>query len=253
MEPSLFIPAPGKIADDEWRGFITEHRGLLEEIEKKTGKTRYTPSKEKVLRFLQVPLQNIQIVILGQDPYPQPGVATGRAFEVRTLTSWRQKFSNVSLKNIVRAIYQAYTGETLKYIQVLSKMEESSSLFQDEKVFQLLPPDQLFINWEKQGVLLLNTAFTCEVNKPGGHGKIWQPFTRALLEFLATKPGLTWFLWGNHALEITKGIELKHYYTSSHPMMCYQGDKRDNDFLFGKQNHFAETKNLVDWTGVKTS
>jgi len=87
---------------------------------------------------------------LGQDPYPQTGVATGRAFEVGTLKSWNQPFKNISLKNILRALYKAYSGQIIKFSQLKEKFDNE---------FSVLPPGKLFEHWEKQGVLLLNTSF----------------------------------------------------------------------------------------------
>ena len=100
--------------------------------------------------------------------------------------------------------------------------------------FQILPPDKLFENWENQGVLLLNTSFTCEVGAPGSHSEFWKIFTNQLLEFIATEnPNITWFIWGNHARESVKNIQIKNKLVSMHPMMCYNKPERTSDFLFG--------------------
>ena len=174
----------------DWFPFLTmENRKLIESIETEVIKSGFTPSAEKVLRFFNVPLISAKITILGQDPYPQPGVATGRAFEVGNLQSWTQSFQNSSLKNILRAIYKAYTGEVILYNQL-------KTLFYTE--FPVLPPGKLFEHWENQGVLLLNTSFTCVPGKPGSHKKLWEEFSGRLVNFISENvPYVTWFIWGD--------------------------------------------------------
>ena len=115
MYKSVFLDSVN--INPSWNSFLTDETiELLRKIEKEIGSSNYTPSSARVLNFLSVPLEHVKIIILGQDPYPQQGVATGRAFEVGTLKSWNQTFNNISLKNIVRAIYVAYKNEYLKFM-----------------------------------------------------------------------------------------------------------------------------------------
>lgn len=240
MNDTLFI----KEADvhEEWHAFLSAgNLNLLASIEAGVSKTGYTPAADKVLRFLKVPLQSVKIIILGQDPYPQPGVATGRAFEVGTLRSWSQPFRNVSLKNILRALYKAYKGEVISFGQLKEKLYTH---------FPVLPPGQLFEYWESQGILLLNTSYTCIPGKPGSHQKAWKPFTERLLPFIAEQvPEATWFVWGNHAAEAIKYVQPGKLISSLHPMMCFNTPGRENDFLFGETNCFEQFIPEVDWTG----
>lgn len=226
----------------DWNGFLTEeNKQLLQRIETAIGGGEFTPPANCVLRFMEMPLSAIKVVILGQDPYPQPGVATGRAFEVGTLQSWNDPFKNISLKNILRTLYKAYFGEALKYSEIKTRFDNE---------FPVLQPQQLFKHWEKQGVLLLNTSFTVEPGNPGSHKHYWEVFTQKLLHFINEQQSeITWFLWGNHAKEATKGIEIKNTIVSQHPMMCYDKPGRDTDFLFGKINCFSAFIPEIDWTG----
>ncbi len=228
----------------EWEPFLTpEIIDILKNIEKDIKKADFTPSVEKVLRFMEMPLTDVKIIILGQDPYPQPGVATGRAFEVGTLKSWNDPFKNISLKNILRALYKAYFGVAIKYSDLKKKFDNE---------FPVLSPDKLFKHWEKQGVLLLNTSFTCAIHQPGSHKKQWEEFSSRLLNFInINRDDITWFLWGNHALEATREITLKNSLYSQHPMMCYDKEGRDTDFLYGKINCFAQFVEEIDWTGFQ--
>jgi uracil-DNA glycosylase len=229
----------------DWESLLTKEiqKNILE-IEKEILKSEYTPIPEKVLRFLSVPLSSVKIIILGQDPYPQAGVATGRAFEVENLKSWAKPFQNISLKNILRAIYKAYTGEIIKYNHLKEKLDNE---------FPVLPPGKLFSNWEDQGVLLLNTSFTCQIGKPASHQKIWEEFSSQLFSYINKfNSEKTWFLWGAHAQEATTALNLKNSIKTQHPMMCYDGIERKTDFLFGEINCFELYKNQINWTGYST-
>jgi uracil-DNA glycosylase len=231
-----------------WTAFLSnEIIRLLEDIEKEINLESSTPAPQLVLRFLEMNLLQIPVVILGQDPYPQEGVATGRAFEVNGLHSWHDKFRNVSLKNILRCIYKAESSEERKYSEILPYINEGDRLRMDGD-FSILPPNRLFSYWaEHEKVLLLNTAFTCEIGKPNSHTKLWAPFTQKLLVYIAkTNPKSMWFLWGNNAQKIMANIKIKNKIETTHPMMCYQ---RENDILYGQINPFEKTKDKINWTG----
>ncbi len=223
----------------DWMPFLSEEVvSLVVSAEQEVQKNGFTPEARNVLRFFAFPLQNVRVIILGQDPYPQPGVATGRAFEVGTLQSWNQPFSNISLKNILRSLYKAYTGQIITFNKVREKLDNE---------FPVLPPGRLFEHWESQGVLLINRSFTCTPGRSGSHQKIWREFSQQLLQFISvTLPDATWFLWGNHAREVVHDLKRIKTIQSMHPMMCYN---RPDDFLYGKQNCFKPFIGQIDWTG----
>ncbi len=240
---SSFLDSLNSI-DKSWNDFLTPE--IIQEIKSIENsilgsEKDFTPVTPFVLRFLERSLLNVKVIILGQDPYPQKGVATGRAFEVGTLRSWGEKFSNISLKNIIRAIYYANNNTYLKYSEIKPKIGTE---------FLIKSPYELFVKWEKQGVLLLNTSFTCEIGNSNSHEKLWRNFTNKLLEYIASyNSQIIWFLWGNNAKSIVTDIDIKNKIESMHPMMCYDKPGRDDDFLFGETNTFLETKNLINWLG----
>jgi uracil-DNA glycosylase len=215
---------------------------LLVDIEEATrcAGVPLTPAAEHVLRFLSTDLSSTKVLVMGQDPYPQEGVATGRAFEVAGLTSWHETFRNTSLKNIVRALYAAKFHKFKRYKQIA-----------EDGFSWLLPPDALFAHWEDQGVLLLNTSFTCEVGASNSHEKLWREFSMRLFRYIADQNNqIVWFLWGNHAQQMVRSLPIQYRYETMHPMLCAQKENRPTDFLFGRVNVFAETAHLVDWYGV---
>jgi len=227
-----------------WNGFLSDDiLKQLSEIEEVIG-VEYTPQKYKVLRFLETDLSAIKIIILGQDPYPEAGAATGRAFEVGTLDSWSKPFRQVSLKNFVRLIYKSE-----KDIDSYDMIPTFSQIIGEMKkgAFRLAGPDRLFSSLEKQGVLFLNTYFTVIPGKPLSHKEIWQDFTERLLLWISSNnPEMIWFLWGKNAQRFGHFISKGKIYESRHPMMC--SDLYDDDFL--KSNCMKETSDLVDWTGL---
>jgi uracil-DNA glycosylase len=235
------IPFVFSDADLSWSAFLCEQRPVLQAIARQAGDC-FSPPGPRVLRFAQLPLSRIRVVILGQDPYPAPGAATGRAFEVGGLRSWEEPFRQVSLKNIVRSLYARPGGGTpyTPYREVLTAMGRGE--------FFLLPPDRLFDYWQEQGVLLLNTSLTVNPGKPGSHGEWWRPFTRALLETISReRPRCRWFLWGAHAGSFEDCISGGIRYQSRHPMMC--SNAFEDDFL--KNPCFEETAREIDWTGIR--
>lgn len=226
-----------------WNKFLTERIvSELEGIEEKIG-SNINPEPENVLRFMKNDLYNIKVVILGQDPYPEKGRATGRAFEVGDLTSWNQKFRQVSLKNIVRLIYKNYNDiDDYRQIKKFSQIQKEIK----DGTFSILPPDKIFKSWEKQGVLLLNTYLSVEAGLTGSHISIWQNFSEELLKFISEENrNISWFLWGRMAEEKKQFIKYGKYYISRHPMMC--SESYEDDFL--KNDCFKDTMDIIDWKG----
>jgi len=242
---SRFIGALETEPHDSWARFLSDADVLsaLQYAEENVfaGSGTFMPAERRVLRFLSLDIKACTVIIIGQDPYPQAGVATGRCFEVGGLRSWESPFRNISLKNIIRALYRADTGNAVPYKHVLEHMREG---------WPVLPPHELFKDWEKQGVLLLNTAFTVSVGNAGSHIAFWQPFSEKLLQYIVEEnPDLVWFLWGNYAKKVASALTLKNVFASQHPMMCYDKPGREDDFLFGSHDMFRHTGHLVQWQG----
>ncbi len=225
-----------------WSEFLSEYRyEQLTDIEQQLG-SRFDPAPERVMHFLQTDLKAVKVVILGQDPYPQPGVATGRAFEVGGLTSWLQPFRQASLRNILRLLYKIYSG-----IEEYSDIPTWNALKQEIKSgsFRILPPNQLFQSWEEQGVLLLNPCLTVN-GTPLSHQAIWQDFAFDLIQFISwQRTDLHWFLWGKNAQTLMPMIDYGTFYPCRHPMMC--SSKYEDDFLLS--DCFKETMGEINWLG----
>ena len=226
----------------DWQDFLNQENmhilsAIAENISSLIRENKINPPVKRILFFLERPLLSAKIIILGQDPYPQPGAATGRAFEVGNLQSWQNPFRNLSLQNIIRAIVNGYFNKILTFKQIRKSILSGS--------LELKPPAELFKFWEEQGVLLLNTALSCEINKAGSHAELWYEFSKNLFHYIHhTNPELNWFIWGNNAMNSIDGLNIKNIFFSYHPSRC---QPRAKDFLYGEVNCFAETKHLINW------
>ena len=117
-----------------------------------TGHKLCPDNPSKILKCLSINPEDMKAVIVGQDPYPQPGIAQGTAF------SCIGKFQP-SLSIMVRELEQEYQTSDLA-----------------------LTFDGTLKPWVDQGVVLLNASLTCEQWKPNSHFAIWQPFMTELFK-----------------------------------------------------------------------
>jgi uracil-DNA glycosylase len=199
----------------------------------------YTPSKENIFKVFTYDLKNSKVLLLGMDPYPQKGVATGLSFEV-TVESWLDRSVNTSLKNMLKLIYKSYYGRILTVEELREKISSGE--------FQLQSPNKIFKEWSDKGVIFLNTALTTKIGKAGAHINIWKPFTERLLKFIGeNNPDLTYLLWGGNAQKFEKMIISGKIVKHNHPAIC---GKLDNpkDFLNGSS--FTETKKDINWISL---
>ena len=227
-----------------WDDFFTkEIYDILRSIEKELTHPFNPEDPSRILRFLQLDLNAVKVIWLGQDVYPAKGAATGRAFEVATIKSWCQPFKQVSLKNIVRLIHKSY-NDIIKYQDIYAYNRIKEAI--ENKEFNILPYKEWFDSLENQGVMFLNTAFTCKVNQANSHQDLWAPFSEKLLTFIGKKrPDMIWFLWGKSAISKKSWIQQGIFYESRHPMMC--SEKYPDDFL--KNPCFKETMGIIEWLG----
>lgn len=228
--------------NESWNNFFTnEIKEELSLIEIKIG-NNFTPLPINIFRVMQRNIIDFKCCILGQDPYPQEGVATGRAFEVGTVNDWNDKRINTSLKNILKVINKnALNKKDIPAIEDVRNDILSGA-------FSILSPDKIFADWEKQGVLLLNTSLTCEkgsTEKSNSHKDYWVGFSKSLIQYIEKcNPEIIWLLWGKNAFNFTQGI-VKNYFDCDHPRL---NNKSNGSFFY--ENHFTKIK-TINWTGTK--
>ena len=203
-------------------------------------KIEYIPKNEYVFKALRSSISSRKVCILSNEPYSQGEIATGLAFEVKN-TSWVNHEINISLKNILKLLYKTYTG----------KMEDIEKIRKEicHNEFNILPPNELFKSWEKQGVLLLNSSLTAIEEKTGEHNKFWHPFTRDLMEYISTKnENMVYLLWGKDAEQFEKNILNGKIIKSNHPA---KGGHSEGEKDFLKGDFFEKTKDIINWLGIK--
>jgi len=182
---------------------------------------RFTPTLKQLFRaFEECPYDDLKVVFIGQDPYPQLGVADGIAFSCSN-----SEKEQPSLRFILDEVQKMYP-------------------FYDR------PLD--LARWSNQGVLLLNTALTVEVGKIGSHYDIWKPFTAYLLDWLNNyNTGLVYVYMGKKAEEWSELTGDNNYkFTVKHPASAaYNGSKWDSNDIFVKIQNIVKKSsgNTIHW------
>lgn len=186
--------------------------------EKENGCVIYPKGGDIFKAFELTPLDQVKVVILGQDPYHNPGQAMGLSFSVPDSMP-----APPSLKNIFKEI-ESDLG---------IRMSGSPNL----------EP------WARQGVLLLNAILTVRANSPASHSSLgWQEFTDAVIRHLSENcEGIVFLLWGNFARSKRPLIDTgKHYVLeAAHPSPLARG-------AFFGCHHFSQTNNILSSLGKET-
>jgi uracil-DNA glycosylase len=203
------------------KGFLVseDFKNILVTLAKAVGEDkRFTPPLKQVFRaFQECPFDKLRVIIVGQDPYPQLGVADGIAFSCGN--TFKQE---ASLRYILHAVNDTvYDGK------------------QDVKL-----ADPSLVRWSNQGVLMLNTALTTEVGKIGKHFDIWQPFIAYLIDMLSKSDRpLIWVFMGKQAQGLAEMVDDHHQIlTCSHPASAaYQKQHK-----WECNNVFNEVNNLLN-------
>lgn len=191
---------------------------LHEEYETKT----VYPPKGLVFSAFTTDLNDVKVVILGQDPYHTPGAAEGLAFSVPN-----SQPIPPSLVNIYKEI--------------------------DADIGRHVNPRGSLRNWQRQGVLLLNTVLTVEAHKAGSHrGKGWETFTTATISYLnEVRPHLVFILWGRDARNKKSLIDASRHLIleSPHPSPLSAHAGFFGNHHFSKCNEFLQKNGMtpIEW------
>lgn len=140
------------------------------------------PSYHDIFKaFNLCPYDTLKVVMIGQDPYPQKGVATGILFGNKEETNMSPSL------------------EIVKEACINFEISHNSIIF-----------DPTLESWAKQGILMVNSALTCEVNKVGSHTMMWRPFMTKLLRNLSEiNTGIIYVLFGEDAKTLKPYINSK--------------------------------------------
>ena len=179
--------------------------------EKASGAIVYPPGKDIFRAFDLTPLDDVKVVILGQDPYHGPGQAMGLSFSVPDGIP-----APPSLKNIFKEI----ESDLGVHMSGRTNLEA----------------------WARQGVLLLNSTLTVRAGQPTSHTRIgWQQFTDAVISTISDRlDGIVFLLWGNYARAKKELIDSSrhHILEAAHPSPLAGGA------FFGCR-HFSKTNSIL--------
>lgn len=212
---------------DKLKSFILsdEFYKILEELYAQSqGDKHFTPVLKDVFRaFEECPYDKLRVIFIGQDPYPQVGVADGISFSCSKTGKVQP-----SLRYIFKEIEDTVYPEGMTWDPDLKR-------------------------WSNQGVLMLNTALTCEIKNIGSHINLWKPFIVYLLDILGHyNSGLVYICLGNKAQAWAKHIPSINYKLFvTHPASAaYRKQQQwDSNDLFNKINKILEENSgeTVDW------
>lgn len=202
-----------------WLFADTVAKSALNDVQQKLGDTIYEdgtfPEPSNIFNaFNHCHMDNLKVVILGQDPYPTRGHAHGLSFSVQMGVNTPR-----SLVNIYKAIEN------------------------DDDVIFTKPNHGCLESWADQGVLLLNSALTVLEGKAGSHLSEWSPFTDRVIQLISEKAkNVVFMLWGRKAQVKKKFInESRHKVLEfNHPSPMIPGN------TFGTEcKHFSQANKYL--------
>lgn len=185
-------------------------------------KTVYPPARLIFNAFDQCPFDEVEVVIVGQDPYHEPGQAHGLCFSVN---------DGVEIPPSLQNIYKEIHDDLGKPIPHSGNLER----------------------WARQGVLLLNATLTVQAHRAGSHqGKGWEEFTDAAIRHLANeRENLVFILWGAYAQKKGENIDTNRHLVlkSPHPspLSAHRGFFGNKHFSKANEYLIAHGKKPIDW------
>lgn len=194
LEPEFPLPA---VLGAEWLRALTPEthkaywKGLQQFVAEERARFAVYPAAGDVFNaFRYTPLDQVKVVLLGQDPYPGAGQAHGLCFSVRP---------GVRLPGSLRNIYRELRDD-----------------------LGIAPAKHgTLVSWAKQGVLMLNACLTVRAEKPNSHaGKGWEQFTDAALRAVVSRNRrIVFLLWGAFAQKKVARIDQSRHIVikSAHP------------------------------------
>ena len=211
-----------EILKDEFSKPYFQQAVLHIKTEKSQGKVIYPPGPYIFNAFNTTPVDNVKVVILGQDPYHGPGQAHGLCFSVQNGVP-----PPPSLINIFKELHEDIGVE--------------------------IPNHGNLTHWAEQGVFLLNASLTVRAGEPMSHAKIgWAAFTDTVIRRISDlKEHVVFMLWGKFAqekkvlIDETKHLVLKAAHPS--PLSAHAGFMGCRHF--SKANEWLISKGIdpVDW------
>ena len=183
------------------------------------GKGEYIPTVDRILAPLSTSLDEVKVVIVGQDPYPNADYADGYAFSVRAEVS---PFP-ASLVNIFKEL--------------------------ESDLGAPMPADGNLERWSRQGVLLINRTLTTVPGESHAHQRSgWMAITEVIIREVASK-GAVGILWGGNAQQMADYFDSSRVIKSAHPspLSSYRGFFGSKPFSLCNEMLAQAGKTQISW------
>jgi len=186
-----------------------------------SGKKIYPAPANIFNAFNLCPLDEVKVVIIGQDPYHEPGQAHGLCFSVLPPTPIPPSLVNI-------------------YKEIENDLGRPSNTHGE------------LTSWARQGVLLLNATLTVQAHRAASHvGRGWEQFTDAVIRATAGRENIVYMLWGSYAqrkaefVDPQKNLILKSVHPS--PLSAHRGFFGNHHFSRANEYLIAHGKTPIEW------
>ena len=186
-----------------------------------SGKTIYPAPANIFNAFNLCPLDRVKVVIIGQDPYHEPGQAHGLCFSVLPPTAVPPSLVNI-------------------YKEIENDLGRPSVTHGD------------LSHWAQQGVLLLNATLTVRAHAAASHvGRGWEQFTDAVIRTVAARDNVVYMLWGSYAqrkaefVDASRNLVLKSVHPS--PLSAHRGFFGNHHFSRANEYLAAHGMTPIEW------
>ena len=205
-----------------WQLALADAKPLLDQIEAKLDALggNYVPPKNMVMRAFETPLDDVRVLLVGQDPYPTEGHAIGLSFAVDSNVKPLPR----SLTNILRELQDD-----------LGRATSATGQLQ---------------NWQHQGVMLLNRHLTTDVGNAGAHDDLgWAAFTDKVVKVLNRRRVVA-ILWGAQAQQLSALLVDCEIIASAHPSPLSARKGFFGSKPFSKTNAALrmQSRDEIDWS-----
>jgi uracil-DNA glycosylase len=207
--------------DRSWQQLLAPSKEMLDQIEGElAGVQNLTPAQNQVMRAFELPVDEVRVLLLGQDPYPTHGMACGLAFANSPGTKTPQ-----SLKNMMKELESDIPSVSAK---------------------------ANLASWSNQGVFLLNSALTTVVGASGAHQEIWKNFILEVISSLdkATSGQLVCLSLGSEARKLSELIRLGEVVYAPHPspLSAHRGFFGSKIYSRVNQTLIERGQKPIDWS-----
>ncbi|MCY4155368.1 MAG: uracil-DNA glycosylase [Gammaproteobacteria bacterium] len=253
VEPAL-VAVDERLALHPWEPIFPSRRGFVLSDE---------PAGAHIFRaFDDLAPEAVRCVIIGQDPYPAIGFATGRAFEIGGYHCWSglDNMWSHSVRSLIQSVYACRSGDPGYAVNINGWPRVLQAIRAPHSGFP--PPQRLAQSWVEQGVLLLNSSFTLsrfsvagDPHQLRGHLPLWRPLLTRLAQYFFERNAV-FLLFGEVAADLicTSGIvardEIERHpalVAVPHPAAADDYLKYPNPFVAGNEKLLNAGRPPVNW------